>query len=48
MQCLKRGGRDLNMTAASVKLGASNALSWRARERIVETAQKSSFLVGVK
>jgi hypothetical protein len=36
------------MAEALVKLGASNALSCRASERIVETAQKMSFLVGEK
>jgi hypothetical protein len=36
------------MAAASVRLGASNALSWRARAIIVETTQKMSLLAGVK
>jgi hypothetical protein len=48
VQCLKRGGFDLNIMAASVKLEASKASSCRARARIVETAQKRSFRVGVK
>jgi hypothetical protein len=45
---LKDGGLDPNIADAVVKLGASKALSWRARARIVETAQKRSFLAGVK
>lgn len=48
MQSLKDGGLNPNMADAVVKLGASKALSCRARARIVETAQKRSFLVGVK
>lgn len=46
--CWNLGGSLSNIADASIKLGESNALSCRARERIVETAQKMSFLVGEK
>ena len=48
MQSLKDGGFDPNIADALVKLGASKALSCWARARMVETAQKTSFLVGTK